>query len=109
MDEGVGARMRARRRALGMSQGALADLAGVKFQQIQKYESGVNRVAAVRLWRIARALDVPLEFFFEEAAAALPEAPAAPELMLLGSLYSALDKPRRREAMEMLQRMVRGA
>lgn len=57
--------MRHRRRALCLSQSEVADAAGVRFQQIQKYESGVNRVAASTLHCIAHALKVPMDYFFE--------------------------------------------
>jgi len=65
IDALVGGRIRARRTALGHSQTELGDAVGVKFQQIQKYESGANRVSASRLWAIAAALDVPVTYFFE--------------------------------------------
>lgn len=48
-----------------MTQQQLADRVGIKFQQIQKYETGMNRVSASRLWDIARAVDVPVSFFFD--------------------------------------------
>ena len=48
-----------------MTQQKLAELVGIKFQQIQKYETGANRVSASRLWDIADALSVPVGFFFE--------------------------------------------
>ena len=60
----VGQRIRARRMAKGMSQTELGNLLGVTFQQVQKYEKGVNRVGAGRLVRIAGSLDVPVSFFF---------------------------------------------
>jgi transcriptional regulator with XRE-family HTH domain len=63
-DVEVGQRIRARRMAKGMSQTNLGDLLGVTFQQVQKYEKGVNRVGAGRLVRVADALDVPVSFFF---------------------------------------------
>lgn len=50
---------------IGVTQQQLADRVGIKFQQIQKYETGMNRVSASRLWDIAHALDVPVNFFFE--------------------------------------------
>jgi len=65
MDIALGAAVRIRRRTIGMSQEALAEQCGVSFQQIQKYESGANRIAASRLWKIAQALEVPLMDFFE--------------------------------------------
>lgn len=58
-------RIRARRNLIGMSQERLAELTGVTFQQVQKYERGVNRIAASRLCQIARALDAPVQMFFE--------------------------------------------
>src|SRR6266513_647089 len=63
-DVEVGQRIRARRMAKGMSQTELGSLLGVTFQQVQKYEKGVNRVGAGRLVRVAEALDVPVSFFF---------------------------------------------
>ena len=65
IDLHVGQRLRQRRCLLGMTQQKLADAVGIKFQQIQKYETGMNRVSASRLWDIARAVDVPVSFFFE--------------------------------------------
>ena len=63
-DVEVGRRIRVRRLERQMSQTELADQLGVTFQQVQKYEKGVNRVGAARLQRIADALDVPISFFF---------------------------------------------
>lgn len=63
-DVEVGQRIRARRMAKGMSQTELGEMLGVTFQQVQKYEKGVNRVGAGRLVRVAEALDVPVSFFF---------------------------------------------
>jgi transcriptional regulator with XRE-family HTH domain len=60
----VGQRIRARRMAKGMSQTELGEMLGVTFQQVQKYEKGLNRVGAGRLVRVAEALDVPIPFFF---------------------------------------------
>ena len=63
-DVEVGQRIRARRMAKGMSQTELGNLLGVTFQQVQKYEKGVNRVGAGRLVRVGEALDVPVSFLF---------------------------------------------
>jgi transcriptional regulator with XRE-family HTH domain len=60
----VGRRLRARRTAMSLSQSALADRAGVTFQQIQKYERGVNRISASRL-QCSQTLQVPVAFFFQ--------------------------------------------
>jgi transcriptional regulator with XRE-family HTH domain len=64
IDGVIGERIRARRLEIGMSQEKLADAIGVTFQQIQKYEKGVNRVAASTLFAIAQALDAKLVSFF---------------------------------------------
>jgi transcriptional regulator with XRE-family HTH domain len=63
-DQHVGRRLRWRRQELKLSQQELADRLGVTFQQVQKYEKGVNRIGAGRLQRIAEALEVPVTFFF---------------------------------------------
>jgi len=63
-DVEVGQRIRARRMAKGMSQTELGEMLGVTFQQVQKYEKGINRVGAGRLVRVGEALDVPVSFFF---------------------------------------------
>ena len=65
-DAHVGKRIRLRRTLLGFSQEKLGELIGITFQQIQKYERGTNRVGASRLYDIARALEVPITFFFED-------------------------------------------
>lgn len=61
----VGKRLRQRRRLLGLTQQQLASEVNIRFQQIQKYESGANRISASRLWAIAKALDVPVAYFFD--------------------------------------------
>jgi transcriptional regulator with XRE-family HTH domain len=65
-DRHVGSRVCMRRKMLSMSQTELADAVGVTFQQIQKYEKGTNRISASRLQQIARVLQVPISFFFED-------------------------------------------
>ena len=65
IDEFIGARMRECRQALGISQADLGNSLGVSFQQIQKYEKGVNRVSAARLFDICKALNVSLSSMFE--------------------------------------------
>ena len=64
-DEEVGRRVRSRRLECRLSQTELADKIGVTFQQVQKYEKGVNRIGAGRLQRISEALQVPITFFFD--------------------------------------------
>lgn len=65
IDRKLGQRVRARRLEIGMSQERLAELLGVTFQQVQKYEKGVNRIAASRLFDISSALDMSVSRFFE--------------------------------------------
>jgi len=65
VDIHVGRRLRARRRLLGMTQEILANSVDIRFQQIQKYESGANRISASRLWSLAKALEVPVSYFFD--------------------------------------------
>ncbi len=65
IDIHVGSRIRVRRTTLGLSQGTLGDALGITFQQVQKYEKGVNRVGAGRLQHISELLNVPVSFFFE--------------------------------------------
>ncbi|MBC7770059.1 MAG: helix-turn-helix transcriptional regulator [Phycisphaerales bacterium] len=65
IDRKIGQRVRTRRLEIGMSQERLAELLGVTFQQVQKYEKGVNRIAASRLHDISNALDLPPARFFE--------------------------------------------
>lgn len=78
-----------------MTQQQLAEAVGIKFQQIQKYETGANRVSASRLWDIAAAMSVPVAYFFEgfEDAAASHTADEAPQSDLLGD----------REALELVR------
>ncbi len=65
VDLHVGQRLRHRRWLVGMTQQQLASAVGIKFQQIQKYESGANRISASRLFDLSNALEVPVSFFFD--------------------------------------------
>jgi transcriptional regulator with XRE-family HTH domain len=65
VDLHVGARVRMRRKFLGMSQEGLAETIELTFQQVQKYERGSNRISASKLYEIARALKAPVAYFFE--------------------------------------------
>ncbi len=106
VDVHVGKRIRHRRWMVGMTQQQLAEKVGIKFQQIQKYETGMNRVSASRLWDISAALSVPIGFYFEglEGSAAgdgeqnLPSDILADKeaLELVRSYYSIPENQRRR-------------
>jgi transcriptional regulator with XRE-family HTH domain len=67
IDKHVGSRVRMRRKMLAMSQEELGAALGLSFQQVQKYESGTNRIGAGRLQQISHILQVPVAFFFEGA------------------------------------------
>ncbi|MBV9330185.1 MAG: helix-turn-helix transcriptional regulator [Alphaproteobacteria bacterium] len=67
IDAQVGNRVRLRRMLIGMSQEKLGDLLGLTFQQVQKYEKGVNRIGAGRLFEVSRILGVPVDYFYEGA------------------------------------------
>lgn len=71
VDVHVGARLRARRTLLGMTQEKLAETVGLTFQQIQKYERGTNRMGASRLFQFAKVLGTSVAFFFEDMASSL--------------------------------------
>ncbi|SDE50783.1 helix-turn-helix domain-containing protein [Limimaricola pyoseonensis] len=106
VDVHVGKRIRHRRWMNGTTQQQLAEKVGIKFQQIQKYETGMNRVSASRLWDIAHALGVPVSFFFEGMEAAEPTAKTGDmpgdvmadreALELLRSYYAIPEQQRRR-------------
>jgi transcriptional regulator with XRE-family HTH domain len=77
IDIHVGSRVRLRRTLLGMSQERLGDALGLTFQQVQKYERGVNRVGASRLFDISRVLDVPISYFFDDMPEGMSETPVS--------------------------------
>lgn len=76
VDIHVGGRVRFRRMLLGMSQEKLGEALGLTFQQVQKYEKGVNRIGASRLYDLSQVLQVPIQFFYEEAPISLDQAPS---------------------------------
>ncbi len=104
VDVHVGARLRARRTLLGMTQTKLGDRLGVSFQQMQKYENGANRISASRLYDLARLLDVPIEHFFDD----MPTAVAASSPTLGGGRAKKLpsyapDPMAKRETLELVR------
>ena len=103
VDVHVGKRIRHRRWVIGMTQQQLAEQVGIKFQQIQKYETGMNRVSASRLWDISETLGVPVSFFFDGLEAEHASDVSTPDLMadkeameLVRSYYSIPETQRRR-------------
>ncbi|MEM8936751.1 MAG: helix-turn-helix transcriptional regulator [Pseudomonadota bacterium] len=79
IDAHVGARVKFRRMILGMSQEKIAKELGLTFQQIQKYEKGVNRIGAGRLYELSRLLDVPVQFFYDDYDTPIAAAPGMAE------------------------------
>ena len=74
IDAHVGSRVRLRRMLLGMSQEKLGEQLGLTFQQVQKYEKGINRIGASRLYELSRILGVSVQFFFDDIPDVSPEA-----------------------------------
>ncbi|WP_114965984.1 helix-turn-helix domain-containing protein [Alkalilacustris brevis] len=108
VDIQVGKRIRQRRWMLGMTQQQLAEAVGIKFQQIQKYETGMNRVSASRLWDIATALEVPVSFFFEGVEGVMqggkkvaPDLFAEKEAMELLRTYYAIPEAQRKRLFDL--------
>lgn len=115
VDVYVGKRIRHRRWMVEMTQQQLAEQVGIKFQQIQKYETGMNRVSASRLWEIAGAMDVPVSYFFDgleggtEASGPLPgDVLADREALELVRSYYAIPENQRRQLFE-LARVLSGS
>ncbi len=77
LDLHVGSRVRLQRMLLGMSQEKLGEQLGLTFQQIQKYEKGINRIGASRLFELAKVLGVSVQFFYDEVPRSDQQAPAA--------------------------------
>jgi transcriptional regulator with XRE-family HTH domain len=85
IDAQVGNRVRLRRMLIGMSQERLGELLGLTFQQVQKYEKGVNRIGAGRLFEVSRILGVGIEYFYEgvnsQLAGGFGDTPSSPPVM----------------------------
>ena len=107
IDLHLGKRLRRRRRLLGMTQQQLAMQVGIRFQQIQKYECGANRISASRLWQLSEALETPVSYFYDGLAEALEQQSAPRQersdmfsrketLDLIQAYYQLEERPRRR-------------
>lgn len=118
VDLHVGARIRMRRRILGVSQERLAEDLGLTFQQIQKYERGANRVSASKLYEIARSLQSPVDYFFEglddaagggmadEGGPFTHDFLMTPEGLELATLFPKIDRQKvRRRILELVRSM----
>ena len=126
VDLHVGARIKLRRSLLGLSQERLGDALGLTFQQVQKYERGANRVSASRLYDLARVLDVPINFFFDDFADGGSQAAASafgfaesqeafglsPDLLsrretidLVGAYWRITDPAQRRRVLDLIKGM----
>ncbi|MBI3445124.1 MAG: helix-turn-helix transcriptional regulator [Magnetospirillum sp.] len=87
IDSHVGGRVRLRRTLMGMTQEQLGEAIGLTFQQVQKYERGANRMGASRLFDVARVLDVPVSFFFDDLDDATKA--ASPAAIIKGEAFQA--------------------
>ena len=107
-DRHVAARMRERRVMLGLTQQQMAELIGVTYQQAHKYEKGINRVAAGRLYHIAQALGVEVGYFFEELGrdTAVKATPQQRLLLELGRNFTAIPIRKHQDAICSLARTI---
>ena len=107
IDLHLGRRLRRRRRLLGLTQQQLADSVGIRFQQIQKYECGANRISAARLWQLSEALQSPVSYFYDGLESSGPNAGSGADekgevlarketLDLIRAYYQLGERPRRR-------------
>jgi len=105
-DDYVGERIRERRIMLGLTQQQLAELIGVTYQQAHKYERGINRVSAGRLYEIARVLNTPITYFYEGLGeqAPRPVAPRQRMLLEISRNFSEIKNERHQEAVSQLAR-----
>ncbi len=107
IDLHLGKRLRRRRRLLGLTQQQLAQAVGIRFQQIQKYECGANRISAARLFQLAKALETPINYFYDGLSDDKTEVAAIQNegievfsrketLDLIQAYYRLSERPRRR-------------
>ncbi len=106
VDRFVGGRIRERRIMMGLTQQEMAELIGVTYQQAHKYERGINRVSAGRLFDIAQALGVPVSHFFDglEDGAQLESTPRQRMCLELARNFSQISNQRHQEALSFLAR-----
>jgi transcriptional regulator with XRE-family HTH domain len=107
IDRHVGARIRERRIMLGLSQQQMADMIGVTYQQAHKYERGINRISAGRLYEITRVLNVPITYFFEGLDVSDEEDALNPRQRMcleLARNFASISNQRHQEALSQLAR-----
>lgn len=107
VDHHVGARIRERRTTLGLSQQQLAKMIGVTYQQAHKYERGLNRISAGRLFEIAQVLDVPVSYFFEglqPGSEAQPVTQRQRMFLELARNFALIDNDKHQEALSQMAR-----
>ena len=106
VDRFVGGRIRERRIMMGLTQQEMAELIGVTYQQAHKYERGINRVSAGRLFDIAQALGVPVSHFFDglEDGAELESTPRQRMCLELARNFSQISNQRHQEALSFMAR-----
>lgn len=108
----VSRRIRHRRMMIGITQNELADLIGVTYQQAHKYEKGINRISSGRLYQIAKALGVGIDYFFDgydQEASKLSATPPTPQQRMMLSLahhFSSIDNQKHREVICHLARVL---
>ena len=110
VDNHVGSMFRTRRQELGLSQTAVAERLGVTFQQVQKYERGMNRISASRLHDLCEILGVPVEYFFDGLDAEIGESGGPdlndPELVELVTAYMGISRKMTRARLSAILRSV---
>jgi transcriptional regulator with XRE-family HTH domain len=111
VDDHVGARIRERRIMLGLTQQHLAELIGVTYQQAHKYERGINRVSAGRLFEIGRVLNVPVGYFYEGIGdEGMPhETPRSRMLLEIARNFADIRDERQQDAVSNLTRVLAGS
>jgi transcriptional regulator with XRE-family HTH domain len=112
VDAHVGARIRERRIELGLTQQQLTGVIGVTYQQMTKYEHGINRISAGRLYNIACALNTPIGYFYEgldqDQEAPQPASPRQRKLLDIARDFSKIQNEKHREAIHQLARALAG-
>ena len=108
IDDHVGARIRERRIMLGLTQQQLAEMIGVTYQQAHKYERGINRVSAGRLYEIAQVLSVPVGYFFEglQGQGTRSVSPRERMCLELARNFAQIPNERHQEALSQLARVL---